>query len=120
MTKPQNLFSRQGSIRIEWMPKDRHFICWRPHVSMGGNTRRDVLRFARWPASTPTGQELRDWLASLDLPEDAAATPPVPETSAVAAMAELSPEVAATGFGPECHAADDYETDPTANTRMVT
>ena len=117
MTKPEHLFSRQGSIRIEWVPKDAYFICWRPHVSVGGNTRRDVLRFARWPASTPTGQAVRDWLNGLDLPEDSGPAGPIPETSAVAAMAELSPEVKATGFGPECHDRDDH--DPTANTRMV-
>lgn len=113
MTKPENTFTRTGSIRIEWMPKDARFICWRPHTSAGGNTRRDVLRFARWPASTPTGQALRDWLNSLDLPEDTNTPAPQPDDTTTEVV-QLSPEVMATGFGPECH-----DHDPTANTRTI-
>ncbi|MFZ9619964.1 MAG: hypothetical protein ACO289_02075 [Prochlorococcaceae cyanobacterium] len=116
MTKPDHLFVRHGSIRIEWQPKDGYFICWRPNVSVGGNTRRDVLRFARWPASTPTGQALRDWLNGLDLPEDVAAAPPVPVDDSTDTPA-LAPELVATGFGPECH--DPADHDPTANTRTI-
>ncbi len=62
-----------------------------------------LLKFVKWPASTPTGQALRDWLASFDQKPDAA-TPKLD-------MAVIKKE----GFGPEAH--DD---DPTANTKMVT
>jgi len=62
-----------------------------------------LLKFVKWPASTPTGQALRDWLASFDQKPDAA-TPKLD-------MAVIKKE----GFGPEAH-----EDDPTANTKMVT
>lgn len=62
-----------------------------------------LLKFVKWPASTPTGQALRDWLASFDQKPDAA-TPKLD-------MAVIKKE----GFGPEAH--DD---DPTAQTKMVT
>ena len=28
-----------------------------------------LLKFVRWPKSTPTGQALRDWLEFMDVPE---------------------------------------------------
>lgn len=62
-----------------------------------------LLNFVKWPVSTPTGQALRDWLASFDQKPDAA-TPKLD-------MAVIKKE----GFGPEAH-----EDDPTANTKMVT
>tara|TARA_Y100000817_G_C16777064_1_gene508820 strand:- start:451 stop:765 length:315 start_codon:yes stop_codon:yes gene_type:complete len=64
---------------------------------------KTLLKFVKWPASTPTGQALRDWLASFDQKPDAA----TPELD----MAVIKNE----GFGPGAH--DD---DPTANTKMVT
>lgn len=105
--KPENSFNRPGSLRIEWQPRDRYFVCWRPHVSQLCTDRKEVLRFARWPASTPTGQALREWLTELEqrtLP----ATDHDSDTQAHAA---------ATGFGPEQHDPDDH--DPTANTRTI-
>ena len=39
-----------------------HYICWRPHVAQGLIDPKAVIRFARWPASTPTGKQLREWL----------------------------------------------------------
>jgi hypothetical protein len=62
-----------------------------------------LLRFVKWPASTPTGQALRDWLASFDQKPDAA----TPELD----MAVIKKE----GFGPEAH-----EDDPIAQTKMIT
>tara|TARA_Y100001937_G_scaffold76728_1_gene104171 strand:- start:781 stop:1095 length:315 start_codon:yes stop_codon:yes gene_type:complete len=62
-----------------------------------------MLEFIRWPKGTPTGQAIREWLASFDEKPQAAA----PELD----MAKIKAE----GFGPEAH--DD---DPTANTKMVT
>jgi hypothetical protein len=41
---------------------ETHFICWRPDRSAGCITPEAALRFAKWPASTPTGKELREWL----------------------------------------------------------
>ena len=62
-----------------------------------------LLKFVKWPASTPTGQALRDWLASFDQKPDAA----TPELD----MAVIKKE----GFGPEAH-----EDDPIAQTKMIT
>ena len=100
--KSEHTFSRAGSLRIDWLPRDRYFVCWRPHSSAGCNTPKEVLAFARWPASTPTGQALREWLQGINLRAD--------EPAAVAAAPDGG------GFGPPA-AAD--ENDPTANTRTV-
>ena len=62
-----------------------------------------ILKWVKWPKGTPTGDALREWLASFDKKPEA----PTPELD----MAKVKAE----GFGPEAH--DD---DPTANTKMVT
>jgi hypothetical protein len=71
--------------------------------SMGFTDKKEVLRFIRWPKGTPTGDSVREWLASFD----DKTSEPAPGLD----MAQLAKE----GFGPEAH--DD---DPTANTKMVT
>jgi hypothetical protein len=82
------------------------FIAWKPSVSMAFRERKALLKFVAWPAKTPTGDRLREWLANFE------------QKAAEAAVAslELSPEVLAIGFGPECHL---DETDPNYNTRTV-
>ena len=62
-----------------------------------------ILKWVKWPKGTPTGDALREWLASFDKKPEA----PTPELD----MAKVKAE----GFGPEAH--DD---DPTAHTKMVT
>lgn len=64
---------------------------------------KTILKFVKWPKSTPTGDALREWLASFDKKPEA----PAPELD----MAKIKRE----GFGPEAH-----DEDPTANTKMVT
>ena len=83
------------------------FIAWKPSVSMAFRERKALLRFVAWPAKTPTGDRFREWLNSFEqqAPELATTAP------------ELSPDVMATGFGPECHL---DETDPNYNTRTIT
>jgi hypothetical protein len=83
------------------------FIAWKPSVSMAFRERKALLKFVAWPAKTPTGDRFREWLASFEqqAPEHA------PDAS------ELSPDVMATGFGPECHL---DETDPNYQTRAIT
>ena len=66
---------------------------------------KQILKFVRWPKGTPTGDALREWLASFDQ-KPKAATPKLD-------MAKVKAE----GFGPEAHGDDD---DPTANTKMIT
>lgn len=83
------------------------FIAWKPNVSMAFRERKELLKFVAWPPKTPTGDRFREWLNSFEKPatsEPAAATP------------ELSPELLATGFGPECHL---DESDPNFQTRTV-
>ena len=63
-----------------------------------------LLKFVKWPPKTPTGDALREWLASFEQKPEA----PAPEPD----MAKIKAE----SFGPEAH--DDE--DPTANTRMIT
>ena len=62
-----------------------------------------ILRHIKWPKGTPTGDALREWLASFEQKPKATA----PELDMAVIKAE--------GFGPEAH--DD---DPTAETKMVT
>lgn len=63
-----------------------------------------ILRHVKWPKGTPTGDALREWLASFEQKPKATA----PESN-------LAERIKAEGFGPEAH--DD---DPTAKTKMVT
>ena len=62
-----------------------------------------ILKFVKWPKGTPTGDALREWLASFEQKTQT----PAPELD----MAKIKAE----GFGPEAH-----NDDPTANTKMVT
>jgi len=64
---------------------------------------KKILRFIKWHKGTPTGDSLREWLASCDQKPEA----PAPKLD----MAKIK----AQGFGPEAH--DD---DPTAKTKMIT
>ena len=106
----RDAFEAKG-IRVE-TSRDfdgRWFTVWKPNVSIHCRTRKEVLRFAAWPAKTPTGDSLRAWLTSLeDMDEKRAKT----DTSESA----LSPELLATGFGPEVF---QEEEDPALSTRMV-
>lgn len=103
--KPQVFNGPHRSLSISWQPRDAYFICWRPDVSVFCRTRKEVLRFAKWPASTPTGQALREWLDEL-------------QVAAAPAAEGLTPELLATGFGPEAHG-EESDQDPTANTRTI-
>ena len=62
-----------------------------------------ILKWVKWPKGTPTGDALREWLASFEQKPQ----PPAPELD----MAKIKAE----GFGPEAHA-DDL----TVHTKMVT
>ena len=63
-----------------------------------------ILKFVKWPKGTPTGDNLREWLASFEQKPQTSAPEP-----------NFAERIKAEGFGPEAH--DD---DPTANTKMVT
>lgn len=76
-------FYRPGSLLIERQVhrEGPHvvWICWKPNSAMSFTDTKALLAFAGWPKSTPTGQELRAWIDSVDQPvtdmSDPSATP---------------------------------------------
>jgi len=103
--KPLIFEAPRGSLHVTWQPRDQCFTCYRPHVSVFCRTGSEVIAFAKWPASTATGAALRVWLQEIE------------QANTAAAAAEgLSPELLATGFGPEAHG---DEADPIENTRTI-
>ena len=70
------------------------------------NTPLDVARQSRWPAATPVGEALRNWLAQHGLERPGKKAPAAPAA------------VVATGFGPECHEGLDAS-DPNYQTRVI-
>jgi hypothetical protein len=89
----------------------RFYICYRPHTSLLLDNRKAVLKWAGYPAQTPTRADLDAWLQAVE-----SADTERQEAKAPAATGP-SPEVLATGFGPEAHGLDD--TDPNHNTRTI-
>ena len=81
------------------------FLVWKPDTSTICMTRKDLLRFVKWPVKTATGDALREWLNELEEAE----APEAPEID----LARLKAE----GFGPENHL---DESDPNFQTRIVT
>ena len=100
-------FQIPGSLYVERQVRREGpspiWVVWKPHISMGFTDRKAALRFCAWPASTPTGQELRAWFKDTDEPVGEA-----PDLD----MAK----VAAEGFGPEAHL---EESDPNYQTKTV-
>lgn len=75
-----DFYQRPGSLLVErHMPREGppYYLLWKPDVSTFAHTEEQVLAFAKWPKSTPTGAALREWLAqyplcaSTDCPVDA-------------------------------------------------
>ena len=64
-----------------------------------------ILKWVKWPKGTPTGDALREWLASFEQKQEATA----PE-------ADFAERIKAEGFGPEAHDPED----PVAGTKMIT
>ena len=70
----------------------------------------------KWPKGTPTGDALREWLASFDNKQDA----PAPKT-------DFAERIKAEGFGPEAHdeetvdpiTGEEIPDDPITGTKMV-
>ncbi len=89
---------------------------------MSGNSARlftdhkALLRWVKWPSKTPTGDALREWLASFDQEPQA----PAPEL-------DFAKRIKAEGFGPEAHEEQAFDpisgqeltSDPMQNTAMV-
>ena len=64
-----------------------------------------ILKWVKWPKGTPTGDALREWLASFDQKPQT----PAPET-------DLAKRIKAESWGPEAHDPED----PVSGTKMVT
>ena len=92
-----------------WIEATKHregpplvYVCKSGETSMLFTKPAALLKFVRWPKSTPTGQALREWLASFEQEPEA----PSPELDTAKHNAE--------GSGPEAHSDDAIE-----NTKMV-
>ena len=113
--KPPAEFKVPGSLMIHRQVvregPSPQWTMWRPHTSQAvcgesPETFNAILKFAKWPPKTPTGERLRDWLVEWGhVRRNRAALP------------QISAEIVATGFGPEAHL---DESDPNHNTRMIT
>ena len=87
-----------------------HYVCWQPTTSCFCADRLSVLRFAKWPKGTSTGDALREWLDQF-IDADAALH------AKVGAGLELDmKQIKAEGWGPEAH----HDEEPQANTKMIT
>ena len=88
------------------------YVAWKPGTSQVFQDRKPLLKFAQWPASTPTGRRLRDWL------DEIAKAPSQPSEG-------HTERIKAEGFGPEAHESDDtlinvlFEGEPNDNTKTV-
>lgn len=69
-----------NSLRVEAQRQDTgwHFYAWRPHTSQAFTDSKSLLRWAKWPIKTPTGDALRQWLAALEAAPVAEAAAPEP------------------------------------------
>ena len=97
-------FLKPGSLLIEYQEHRRTVARIRgvaPKTAQSFTDRSSLLKFCAWPASTPTGRELRDWI-DLQL-----ANAP---TEAELDMGRIKSE----GFGPEAHTEE-----PNDNTKWL-
>ena len=99
-------FFKPGSLMVEYQePREGPspvFVAWKPDTAQSFVDRSSLLKFCAWPASTPTGRELRDWIDAqlVNAP-----------TEGELDMAKIKSE----GFGPEAHTEE-----PNDSTKMVT
>ena len=106
----RDAFSAKG-LRIEtWRDFDaRVYCCWRPNISILCRTRKEVLKFAAWPAKTPTGDALRaalDQWEAIDLERREKTLEPVGDANVEGS------------WDPQAHGLD--ESDPQFQTRIIT
>lgn len=114
--KPATSFVVPGSLRVERFRRREGptpcWVVWKPGTSQGvsGESQeafKALLKLCAWPASTPTGQRLREWLEAWGYVREKKKAEPL----------TVSQEVQATGFGPEAHL---DESDPNYQTKMIT
>jgi len=62
-------FEKGTDLQITWrQPREgpASFLIYTPGCSQIALTRKEVLKAARWPAKTPTGEALRQWLDEIE------------------------------------------------------
>ena len=62
-------FEKGSDLQITWrQPREgpASFLIYTPGCSQIALTRKQVLKAARWPAKTPTGDALRQWLDEIE------------------------------------------------------
>jgi hypothetical protein len=95
-----------GMSITTWTEGDtRCFICYKASVSIYCQTSQEVLQFAAWPASLPTGASLRSWLASLGAADQQRNLEQDRNLLKETGFGEHNDAdlLKATGFGPEQH-----------------
>ena len=92
----------------------RFWIAYSSGASVFLREPKEVRRFLKVAKGLPMREALDSWLASLEDMDNIRANKDAPVTDT---STPLSPELLATGFGPEVF---QDEEDPTSNTRMIT
>lgn len=88
----------------------RYFIAWKPNASRIFRDTKELLKWLQWPAKTPTGDEIRNWLQLLvEKDKDFKVTHTVVEANGHDAGS----------FDPLAHSPDLDESDPNHNTRTI-
>ena len=112
MAKRQHL-KLGNSMSVDAIPDQwngMYYVGYRSGCSMLFRDPKALRAFLRLPKGLPTRQLLDDWLAGLQGEPVATPEPSQEKTP------NLSPELLATGWGPEVHAGD-VDND---NTKMIT
>ena len=101
-------FEIPGSLQIERSLRREGpspvYVAWKPHTSQLFYDQKPLLKFCKWPASTQSGQALREWLNGFD-------------DSPAQVAEKIQDRIEKEGWGPEAHLDDS---DPNHQTKMVT
>lgn len=89
----------------------RYFIAWKPNVSKIFKNTSELLKWLQWPAKTPTGDAIRQWLEELKQRDQASKKMPIQ------AIGDANVE---GSFDPLAHESPLDESDPNHNTRIIT
>jgi hypothetical protein len=87
----------------------RYYIAFSSGASVFIRDLKELRRFLKLPKGIPSRDAFDAWLTELDATDAKRKAPTTPEG--------ISPEVLATGFGPEAHL---DESDPNYQTRTIT
>jgi hypothetical protein len=113
--------SQYSSIETSRDSNGRYFIAYSSGASVFIRGERELRRFLKVPKGLPMRESLDSWLASLadQDNERKVAVPLTSETPVEQTSPSLSPELLATGFGPEVFAGELDSSDPNNQTRTI-